>query len=119
MPFRTRGPGRGDRIGLRESIGRRRRARKPLARGSAMSLLDRLPEDVVVHVLAQLPPKSLAALLTVDRLHGTSDVFWRSLSVSHGVRLPPENAAISLRSKADARRTFIKGLRNRRERLDG
>ena len=57
------------------------------------------------------------ALLQADKLAATSPLFWRALSQAVGVRLPPTASPVALRSQADPRRTFIRGLRQRRERL--
>ena len=85
---------------------------------AATTLSARLPEELLLLVARNLPPRSLAALLQVDRLRDYSDHFWRELATSKAQANPAQPAALRLsRSQTNPWRTCLRSLRQRRDRL--
>ena len=97
---------------------------------AAISLSACLPEELLLLVARYLPPRSLAALLQVDRLRDYSDNFWRELATykpvlldntcghAAGAQANPAQPALRLsRSQTNSWRTCLKTLRQRRDML--
>lgn len=94
-------------------------------RGAPFAALADLPDGPLSQLLAALAVEELRLLPLVCsawRLDGERAVLWYGIAACHGVEMPKAGSRISLRSKADLRRTFfsqhLKEQAARRRRFD-